>query len=147
MAKIINISLLLIVGFYVPYGYASISNASAHTDNLLAKNSIGNNSHILAQQGMPTVHRPIHRPKPDYTFSRGRYHGYYRHDGKRWYWYTGVIPTAAVILYHSHRHAIYGCLATYKGKHYEGRMRARGPCYINYRGKSVAINQYYILTH
>lgn len=94
------------------------------------------------QRSRPThkpAHEPAHRPthKPSYK----HYHG------KRWFWYEGVIPAGAVILYHSQGAPVYGCLATYKGMQYEGNMRSGGPCYIDYNGRAVAVYEFYVMTN
>ena len=85
-----------------------------------------------------------------YPYRYRHYYPYYpsfRFAGRHWYWYTGIVPAGAAILYYSKfGNPIYSCLGILRGKRYKGRMRAEGPCYINYRGKTRAVYQYYVLT-
>lgn len=82
--------------------------------------------------------RPYYYPRR--FLRRYRYRRHYR-----WLVWGGVIPAAAIILYHANGVPVYLCRARHHGVWYRGTARrGEGLCYINVGDKIIAKSHYYL---
>ncbi len=76
----------------------------------------------------------------------GRHHHHRDRYYNNWGWtIPAAIATGALISAtqsSGNTSNVYACQARYKGYWYQGRFRQGGPCYINVRGRMIAVSNY-----